>query len=207
MKKCPKCNKIKNKNEFDKNKSRKDGLSSYCKICLKEARKKHYSINKEHINASAKSYYKKHREYIIKKVAEYRQTPKGKEVGKKSKNKYEKKWRKKQRETNPLFTLIECLRGRINKTIQLNRKSARTIELLGCSIELFKQHIELQFTKGMTWQNHKRSGWHIDHIKPCSSFDLSKPEEQRKCFHYSNLQPLWAIDNLKKSDKICKELN
>jgi hypothetical protein len=54
----------------------------------------------------------------------------------------------------------------------------------------------------MTWQNYGYYGWHIDHIKPCASFDLRKPSEQRKCFHYSNLQPLWAKDNLQKSDKI-----
>jgi hypothetical protein len=54
----------------------------------------------------------------------------------------------------------------------------------------------------MNWQNHKRFGWHIDHIKPCSSFDLSKEEEQLACFHYTNLQPLWWHENLKKSNKI-----
>ena len=71
---------------------------------------------------------------------------------------------------------------------------------MGCTIKELKQHLESKFVDGMTWDN--RSEWHIDHKIPCSSFDLSKKEEQQKCFHYNNLQPLWAIDNLKKSNKI-----
>jgi desulfoferrodoxin (superoxide reductase-like protein) len=62
--------------------------------------------------------------------------------------------------------------------------------------------LEKQFKLGMNWDNYGRSGWHIDHIKPCASFDLTKKEEQLKCFHYTNLQPLWARENLIKSDKI-----
>jgi hypothetical protein len=53
----------------------------------------------------------------------------------------------------------------------------------------------------MTWENHGRYGWHIDHIRPCASFDLADPEQQRKCFHYTNLQPLWASENMRKGDK------
>ena len=61
--------------------------------------------------------------------------------------------------------------------------------------------MESKFTEGMSWENQGKNGWHIDHKKPCSKFDLSKPEEQKKCFHFTNLQPLWWEDNLKKSDK------
>ena len=60
-------------------------------------------------------------------------------------------------------------------------------------------HIQNKFTEGMLWDNYGL--WHIDHIRPCSKFDLSKPKEQRKCFHYSNLQPLWAIDNIRKGSR------
>jgi hypothetical protein len=60
--------------------------------------------------------------------------------------------------------------------------------------------LEKQFTKGMNWKNYGK--WHIDHIKPCASFDLSLEHEQKLCFHFTNLQPLWAKDNIRKSDKI-----
>jgi hypothetical protein len=78
------------------------------------------------------------------------------------------------------------------------------MELLGCTIDFFKNHLESKFVEGMSWQNYGK-GWHIDHIIPCVSFDLSKPEEQRKCFHFSNLQPLWAVDNIRKGTKIVQQ--
>jgi hypothetical protein len=67
--------------------------------------------------------------------------------------------------------------------------------------DLFK-HLESKFTEGMSWSNYGYKGWHVDHIKPCASFDLSDPEEQKKCFHYTNLQPLWWYDNFKKGAKL-----
>lgn len=72
------------------------------------------------------------------------------------------------------------------------------MKLLDCSPLFLKEHLEKQFKEGMTWDNHTTDGWHIDHIRPCCSFDLTKKEQQEECFHYSNLQPLWATDNLKK---------
>jgi DNA/RNA endonuclease G (NUC1) len=65
-----------------------------------------------------------------------------------------------------------------------------------------KAHLEAKFLPGMTWDNYGVHGWHIDHIIPCAAFDLSKETEQRKCFHFTNLQPLWAKDNLRKSDSL-----
>ena len=84
-------------------------------------------------------------------------------------------------------------------------KNGKSLELIGCSVQQLKEHLQNQFKDGMTWQNHSEKGWHIDHIIPCSAFDLSKEEEQKKCFHYMNLQPLWAWENLQKSDKILFE--
>jgi hypothetical protein len=78
-------------------------------------------------------------------------------------------------------------------------KSKRTIELLGCSIEEVWNHLESKFKSGMTKENHGL--WHIDHIKPCASFDLTDPEQQAICFHYTNLQPLWAVDNRRKGSR------
>jgi hypothetical protein len=72
-------------------------------------------------------------------------------------------------------------------------------EIIGCTREQLLDHISGQFQTGMTWEN--MGDWHIDHIRPCASFDLTDPKQQRQCFHFSNLQPLWAADNLAKSDK------
>ena len=93
------------------------------------------------------------------------------------------------------------LRNRINLAVYGKNKSASTQELLGYTISKLSEHLEARFADGMTWQNHGRHGWHIDHIRPCASFDLTDPDQQRQCFHYSNLQPLWATDNLSKGSK------
>lgn len=81
-------------------------------------------------------------------------------------------------------------------------KAGATVDLIGCSIAELQLHIASKFQPGMSWANHGRNGWHIDHVVPCSLFDLTDIEQQKKCFHYTNLQPLWAIDNIKKSNKL-----
>lgn len=81
-------------------------------------------------------------------------------------------------------------------------KSGSSIENLGCSVLELIAYLESKFQEGMTWQNHSLQGWHIDHILPLGSFNLSNLEQLKKACHYSNLQPLWALDNLKKGDKL-----
>lgn len=95
--------------------------------------------------------------------------------------------------------ILSRLRGRI-RTATSGKKSARTEKLVGCKIEFLMGYLEAKFNKNMSWDNYGE--WHIDHIIPCSKFDLSTFENQCKCFHYSNLQPLWAKDNLSKNDSI-----
>lgn len=73
------------------------------------------------------------------------------------------------------------------------------MELIGCDIDYLWKHLIAQFTEGMKVENYGE--WHMDHIKPCASFNLEDEEQQRECFHYSNLQPLWAEDNLSKGDR------
>ena len=80
-------------------------------------------------------------------------------------------------------------------------KTGHTIDLFGCSVAEVVKHLESQFTDGMTWDNYGFRGWHIDHVRPCSSFDMTDPEDQKRCFHVSNLQPLWAFDNMSKGAK------
>ena len=107
----------------------------------------------------------------------------------------------KRRKTDNNFRLKINLRSRLSKAISSNNKSNNTMVLLGiANIEFLWKHLEKTFKKGMTRENYGK--WHIDHIIPCASFDLSKPEEQAKCFHYSNLQALWAHENLSKNDKV-----
>ena len=106
--------------------------------------------------------------------------------------------------TDPIFRIKQTLRKRVLnalKTVGI-KKAHKTVELIGCSVEMCKEHIEKQFQEGMGWHNHGPLGWHIDHIIPCSAFDLTDPEQQKKCFHYTNLQPLWYHDNLSKGSKI-----
>jgi len=100
--------------------------------------------------------------------------------------------------SNIVFKLITTLRNRINSILRIKniKRCTSALKLVGCDLNTLKSHLEAQFQPGMTWENHGE--WHIDHIKPCASFDLTSLEEQRQCFHYSNFQPLWAEDNLKK---------
>lgn len=100
---------------------------------------------------------------------------------------------------DPEYRLTVNYRTRINRALEANWKSGSTLELLGCSISQLREHLQKQFQPGMSWEN--KGVWHIDHIRPCVSFDLADPTQQKTCFHYTNLQPLWAIDNLIKGGR------
>lgn len=150
---------------------------------IKKYHKKWSLKNEEKIKERKKIYFQENKKLIVEKRREYK-----------------KNWRRKKRKTDVLWTLIENMRTRIRNVLARNEKSSTTIELLGCTKEEFKKYFESKFTKGMSWD--KLHLIHIDHIKPCASFDLSDPEQQKICFHYTNLQPLWAIDNLKKGAKL-----
>jgi hypothetical protein len=95
------------------------------------------------------------------------------------------------------------LRGRVYQALLRadTTKKSSSAKLLGCSASQVRAHLEAQFLPGMTWENWTMDGWHVDHIRPCASFDLTDEDQQRQCFHYTNLQPLWAEDNWAKSDK------
>jgi hypothetical protein len=87
------------------------------------------------------------------------------------------------------------------------KKDFKTLDILGCTIEELIKHLEAQFKDRMSWENYGfgNDKWNIDHIIPCSSFDLTDPEQQKKCFHYTNLQPLWQLDNISKGAKVPSE--
>jgi hypothetical protein len=119
-----------------------------------------------------------------------------------------KKWKQKnpswykeymrEQRKDPLNRIIYAQRTRIMRALKDLKKIDHTIEMIGCSALELRNYIESKFENGMSWDNYGRDGWHIDHIRPCASFDLSDPEQQEECFHYTNLQPLWAKDNLSK---------
>jgi hypothetical protein len=106
---------------------------------------------------------------------------------------------RRRRKTDLKFRIVNNLRTRFFHVLKGARKSTRTLELLGCSVEHLIKHLESNFRPGMSWAN--RTEWHIDHIRPLASFDLSDPAQQRQACHWTNLQPLWAIDNIIKGAK------
>jgi hypothetical protein len=116
-------------------------------------------------------------------------------------NETAKRYQRERRKRDPIFKLLAYVRGRIRGALTRKnvRKSTKTEQLLACSVLELKSHLEAQFKDGMTWNNYGQ--WHVDHIKPCCRFDLTRPEEQRACFHYTNLQPLWAHENHTKSGR------
>ena len=157
-------------------------------------RKEYRLKNKEKQKQYEKKWRLNNKEKANQKCKEWRL--KNKEYSKKYLNKYEKKRRK----IDPNYKLIKNMRTRIWFALKGKCKSETTIKLLGCSIEECWQHLESKFQPGMTKENYGL--WHVDHIKPCSSFNLTDPEQQKICSHYTNLQPLWAADNIRKKDKV-----
>ena len=152
--------------------------------------KNYYELNKKEILIQKINYRKTHKIQIKKQSKKYNQEHK-EEIAKQH-NLYLKNRRKNC--TN--YKIIHNLRNRIWSAIRKNSKSGHTLEVLGCSIEFLKEYLESKFTPGMNWSNYGK--WHIDHIRPCVSFDMTRAEEQALCFHYTNLQPLWALDNISK---------
>lgn len=111
------------------------------------------------------------------------------------------KTRNDKKKNDPQYKLSILLRNRIRNALKGNYKGGSAIKDLGCSIEYLKNYLESKFQEGMSWENWAYDGWHIDHIKPLASFDLSDRIQFLQACNYTNLQPLWAKDNIAKSDK------
>jgi hypothetical protein len=158
-------------------------------------KKENYQKWLEEKRISCREYYRKNKKRENKRSRLYKL--KNKEKIKITANIYYKNRRKK----DMAWRLLVNVRTRINHALKGKyKKSKKTRDILGCTVEELKKYIESKFKLGMSWE--KRHLIHIDHIKPCSSFDLTKASEQRECFHYTNLQPLWASENLAKGSKI-----
>lgn len=163
-------------------KRRKSGIYWCCKKCRSKYEKECYKKNTEKARERTERWRLKRPSYARDRHRERRNT--------------DKKFK------------IQCnLRNRIWYALKGKNKSLNTMFLIGCDIDYLMYHIQCQFKKGMNWDNYGpghngKKQWHVDHIIPCSVFDLTNQEEQRKCFNYTNLQPLWAKENLQKHSKI-----
>jgi hypothetical protein len=232
MKKCAKCKVEKEITCFGKRADNNDGLMHQCKECRKEFQKEYYKKNKhkaikyyENNKQKIKEYRKNNKDKLKEYIKEYRKNNKDKlkeykknnkqKIREKNKeyrknnrvgiNEYQKKYNSTRLKEDPLYKMKSNLRSRTYKAFKHKgySKKTKTQEMLGIDWEIAKKHIERQFTKGMNWSN--QGDWHIDHIIPLSSANTE--ERLKKLCHYTNLQPLWAVDNLIKSDVINGQQN
>ncbi len=179
--KCSCCKIIKLSDQFHPERTRITGLYPYCKSCVIEKQKAKYQKNKEkYLKLSSERYQE------IRCTDEYRAKA--------------RKHRAERTKTDPKFKLKRKLRNRLYYALKKKswKKNTHFSEYIGCSLDELKSHLEKQFIEGMNWDNHGE--WHIDHIIPLDS--AQSDEELYKLCHYTNLQPLWAIDNIKKANKI-----
>lgn len=180
MKVCSKCKIEKSLELFPKDKSKKDGFFIQCKSCYKE----YYEKNKEKVKESVRKYKKENQDKV-----------------KKYNKEYDKKYISNKLKTNSFYKFKHNTRNLIAMSFKRGtnqfKKSAKTEIILGCTVLEFRNYIESKFTDGMNWNN--QGEWHLDHIKPLAL--ATTEEEVIELNHYTNFQPLWAIDNLSKGSK------
>ena len=175
-KKCTCCEKNRPLKDYPRDKSISSGCKAKCKECYSLVDSVRYLKKSELIKSQARSWY--------------------------ASNKQKAAASKRNRLKNDINAhLADVLRSRLNKAIKRSTKAGSAVDDLGCSIDQLKAHLESKFEVGMTWENYGPKGWHIDHIIPLSSFNLTNLEELKKACHYTNLQPMWAEDNWSKGAK------
>ena len=196
VKRCCTCRKKRPFAAFHARKDSASGLRSKCKKCVKR-----YQTNR----TSVKTAYDKQR-YVVNRDAVLARVKRNYDST--AKAAYDRrtlairmKKRRQRYKTDINYRLICNLRSRLYGALKRGRKSVATLVLLGCTIEVLRAHLESLFTAGMSWRAVMAGRIQVDHIKPCASFDLTKLDQQRACFHYTNLQPLWKADNQRKYTK------
>jgi hypothetical protein len=201
---CSKCSVDKPLSEYNVCSRVKDGRKAECRECQRIGSKEYKIKNKEKIkeynskwNSENKSYYQEYRK--IWEVNNYDKVLEKRKRFKEKNPNYINNYNKQRKKEDILFNLTCSMRNQVNRIVKSD--NSRTTDIIGCSPQELKEHLEKQFVSGMTWEN--RNEWHIDHIIPLSS--AKTEEELYKLCHYTNLQPLWAEDNLKKSNKILVE--
>jgi len=195
---CSKCKQEKPINHFNNRKRTKDGLEYQCKDCFNKGQKEYLLLHKDVKFACDKRYRETHRELRKTTHKKWRDN-----TGYTRSDKF-KQYGVNRRKEDVNYKLACFLRSRIGGGLksQSAKKLFQTDELLGCSYDFLRRWLESQFTEGMLWNNWNYWGWHIDHIKPLASFDLKDPVQQKEASHYTNLQPLWAKENMSKGSKI-----
>jgi hypothetical protein len=188
MKNCYKCKTEKEKNEFSKNKSQKDGLNNICKSCKKE----YNDINKQHNTEINKQW----RLNNLEKKKEY--DKRWRCENKEKHLEYYRMYFKNKYDNDPSFRISMILRSSINNYLKNKDISINSQKLLGCTANEWKIHLENQFLPEMTWENQSKI-WEIDHIKPLFSFDLTDPIQQMHAFHYTNTRPLFINTKIAES--------
>jgi len=191
---CIECSIEKPLIEFYKRKDNPSGYRNNCKECKLKNNHRWIKENKDKVIKIGKIWREKNKESIRKRIKDWEKKNHRKIRDRKNKN------AKHKRKVDPVYHMINKVRCRLRKyiiTLNITKKN-RTFDIVGCTPQELKEHLESQFTGGMTWEN--RSEWHIDHIIPLST--AKTEEELYKLCHYTNPQPLWAEENLKKSNKI-----
>jgi hypothetical protein len=197
---------------FVKDKYKADGYHQDCKSCVAKYKEIYYNENKDELRAINKEYGKSHRRQQYERNKKYnKKYPDKVRLASNARkqrdyvkhpDKY-KVWRNNYLNNHPEAKLAQTIRVRLRQAIKSNQKLGSAVKDLGCSIQELRQYLELKFQPGMSWDNHSINGWHIDHVTPLSHFDLINDKDQfLQAVHYTNLQPLWAKDNLKKASKL-----
>jgi len=187
-KKCPQCNQQQSLSSFFCDKNRKDGHYIYCKTCCKLRQKQHRTKYKKQLALM---------EHMRNQTETRKQSKRTYKKSKKFKIS-NKRYERNKKLTDLTYKLKANLRGRFYHAIKDNAKGGSAVRALGCSVSELKVYLESQFQPGMSWDNWSRNGWHIDHVIPLNNFNLSDSEQVKQACHYTNLQPLWAKDNLRK---------
>lgn len=199
-KKCTGCQEVKSLSDFNHSKTGKLDRHNHCRECQRATRRKWYLNNKDKAKADAAEYSKTEKAVLYRKkrwqdkkhiIGPNNNSRRKNDAAREAARKQRNEWMK-----NPENRLAHNARIRVRKALKGIARSESTKEMLGCTFEELKIHLESQFQDGMSWSNYGE--WHVDHIEPCASFDLSKEEEKKRCFGYKNLQPLWAKENISK---------
>ena len=199
-KQCSKCGEEKPLTAFSPARQHSDGYHSHCRVCRAAYEREYKLANPDKVKARQHKADAKRQAADPEKVrARHRVSAASCRAADPEKGRtYHRKYKAKRLKTDPQYRLAYLLRIRLSQALAGRFKTGSAVQDLGCSIKELQTYLEAQWKPGMTWENHSKRGWHIDHIKPLASFDLTDRKQLLEAVHYTNLQPLWAADNLSK---------